>query len=251
LYNYVHADEEVETNYELKRGTTMNKVNYDRMKAIPIRHRLPPMSLRVTVASWLEVENVRLSKQCWKFPGLHMSSYESPEAKRSHNIPDIVNATHLMTLRFRRAGLRYGNFSKTLLDVSWGKLDQYTYDDVQNIHNPQKRICGVNGFSGSNADYLSSVFRINHYSSGTLETHLERSKDRRYNHKNVSFDLFQKRNTEPEYEDDDIRPWIAWFIDKVGVADAKVLLLDPLQRAYKEFGQHPFVISNSRKMFID
>ena len=174
-----------------------------------------------------------------------MSSYDSAKELIHHEVPDGISANHLMTLRFRKAGVRRGDFSKALLDVSWDRMDQYTNQEVQNIHNPKKRICGVNGQIGSNADYLTSVFRINHYSSVSLELHVERAKDRRANNKNITFSRFQSRNVEPVYEDDDVRPWIQWFVDKVGLDEAKRLLVDPLKKAYDEFGQHPFVISNT------
>ena len=167
-----------------------------------------------------------------------------------HDVPQGINASHLMTLRFRKSGLRRGNFSKVFLDVSWGDLDQYTKDDVQNIHNPQKRICGLNGHSGSNADYIASVFRINHYSSGSLESHLERANDRRSGSKNVSFYRFQSRNIHPVFEDDDVQPWIQWFIDKVGIVEAKRLLANPMKEAYTEFGMHPFVRANRNRLIL-
>jgi hypothetical protein len=180
-----------------------------------------------------------------------MSSYESTNEARDALVPEGINAQQLMTLRFRRSGARTGNFSKTLLDVSWGLMEKYGKDDVQNIHNPHKRICGVNGHSGSNADYLSSVFRLNHYSSGSLEAYVERGNDRRANHQGVSFKRFQSRNEiNPQHQDDDIRPWIQWFVDKVGIAEAKRLLVEPLNSAYEDFRQHPFVMANKDKLKI-
>ena len=243
VYNYIHADQEDDTNYELKRGTTKDMIDGKRRKMIPMRQRLPELQQHVTVADWLNVENG--ASVCWKLTGLPMSSYDSAEELTHHEVPNGISASHLTTLRFRKAGVRRGDFSKSLLDVSWGRMNQYTNQEVQNIHNPQKRICGVNGQTGSNADYLASVFRINHYSSGSLESHVERAKDRRSNNKNITFSRFQSRNVEPVYEDDDVRPWIQWFVDKVGLDEAKRLLVDPLKKAYDEFGQHPFVISNT------
>lgn len=248
-YNYIHADEEDETNYEVKRGTTVEMIDKSRRELIPSRYKIPPKDARVTIADWLAVEEDYT--MCWKFPGLRMSSYESTNEARDALVPDGINAQELMTLRFRLSGARVGNFSKTLLDVSWGLMERYTKEDVQNIHNPHKRICGVNGHSGSNADYLSSVFRINHYSSGSLEAFVERGNDRRANNKELSFARFQSRNEiNPVHQDDDIRPWIKWFVDKVGIEEAKRLLVDPLNKAYKQFGQHPFVMLNKDKLRI-
>jgi hypothetical protein len=248
VYNYIHADEENVTNYELVRGVTKEKVDETRRKMIPRRRRLPALDRHVTVADWLAVENG--NRRCWKLTGLPMSSYDSRKGLIDHDVPQGVNASHLMTLRFRKSGLRRGNFSKVFLDVSWGTMDLYAKDDVQNIHNPQKRICGLNGHTGSNADYIASVFRINHYSSGSLESHVERANDRRSPNKNVSFHRFQSRNIDPVFEDDDVRPWIQWFIDKVGIMEAKRLLVDPMKEAYNKFGMHPFVRANRKRLIL-
>jgi hypothetical protein len=248
VYNYIHAEEENETSYELIRGATTEMVDSMRRKMIPKRLKLPTMERQVTVADWLTAENGK--RRCWKIAGLPMSSYVSAQAVPDHNVPKGINASHLMTLQFHKTGLRTGNFSKTLLDVSWGTMDQYTKDEVQNIHNPQQRICGWNGFSGSNADYLASVFRINHYSSGSLESHVERANDRRNSNRNVSFTRFQVRNLDPVNEDFDIRPWIRWFVDKVGMEEAKRLLANPLSEAYKHFGKHSFVKAHRKRLVL-
>ena len=248
VYNYIHADQENASSYELVRGTTTDSVDALRRKMIPKRKRLPALEDRVTVADWLNVENGM--KRCWRITGLPMSSYDSAEGLMDHDVPKGINASHLMTLRFRKVGLRHGNFSKALLDVSWGSMDQYTREDVQNIHNPQKRICGLSGHTGSNADYLASVFRINHYSSGTLETYAERANDRRSSNQNLTFSRFQSRNVAPIYEDDDVRPWIQWFVDKVGIEEATRLLVKPLKKAYTLFEKHPFVRFHRRFLVL-
>ena len=36
--------------------------------------------------------------------------------------------------------------------------------------------------------------------------------------------------------DDDIVPWVSWFVDKVGVQLANELLFDPLLEAYRLYG---------------
>jgi hypothetical protein len=248
VYNYIHAEEENETSYELIRGATTEMVDSLRRKMIPKRLKLPAMERHVTVADWLAVENGK--RRCWKIAGLPMSSYVSAKPVPDHDVPKGINASHLMTLQFHKTGLRTGNFSKTLLDVSWGTMEQYTKDEVQNIHNPQQRICGWNGFTGSNADYLASVFRINHYSSGSLESHVERANDRRNSNRNVSFTRFQARNLDPINEDYDLRPWIQWFVDKVGIQEAKRLLVNPLSEAYRHFGKHSFVKAHRKRLIL-
>jgi hypothetical protein len=51
-------------------------------------------------------------------------------------------------------------------------------------------------------------------------------------------------------EDDDVRPWIQWFVDKVGRDEAIRLLADPMKKLYTEFGKHPFVIMNKRRLVM-
>jgi hypothetical protein len=248
LYNYIHADEENETNYDLIYGTTTEMVDSYRRKMIPKRKRLPRLESHVTIADWLAVENGR--QRCWKIAGLPISSFESAQGNGDFEVPQGINSSHLLTLKFTKTGLRRGDFSKALIDVSWGTMAQYTREVVQNIHNPQQRICGWNGFTGSNADYLASVFRINHYSSGSLESHVERANDRRNSNRNVSFTRFQDRNVDPVFDDYDIYPWIQWFVDKVGLEDAKRLLSNPLKDAYTHFGQHSFVKAHHKRLII-
>ena len=57
VYNYIHANQEDDTNYELKRGTTKHMIDGKRRKMIPMRQRLPELQQHVTLADWLNVEN--------------------------------------------------------------------------------------------------------------------------------------------------------------------------------------------------
>ena len=57
VYNYIHADQEDENNYELFRGKTTQDVDMLRLRMIPKRKRLPALQRHVTVADWLSVEN--------------------------------------------------------------------------------------------------------------------------------------------------------------------------------------------------
>jgi hypothetical protein len=242
MYNFLHTSEEDPTFYgEITKGVTIDDIDRERERVAEIRKKLPPLSRHVTIADWLGGQHNSVS--CWRIPGLLMSSYESAQEFRDRDVPREINASHLMTLRFRKSARRIGNFSKVLLDVSWGELSDYVWDAVQNIHNPHKRLCGMNGLTGSGADYIASVFRLYHFSAGTLETHVERIKDRRATGRNISFSRFQHRNVKPLYEDDDIRPWIPWFVEKVGMAEVQRLLVNPLRERYNEFESHPFVVA--------
>jgi hypothetical protein len=103
------------------------------------------------------------------------------------------------------------------VDPSWFRKSY-----CNTIHNPNFRICGNNGNAASGADYISSVFRINHY-LGSPESFLERSGDVR----GRNLDKYNVKNSMagPYYEtDSDILPWINSFVSKVGVEDAKRLL---------------------------
>jgi hypothetical protein len=103
VYNYIHADQEDENNYELFRGKTTQDVDMLRLRMIPKRKRLPALQRHVTVADWLSVEN-EIQERCWRLVGLPMSSYDSDEGLMDHDVPKDINASHLMTLRFRMAG---------------------------------------------------------------------------------------------------------------------------------------------------
>eukprot|EP00546_Thalassionema_frauenfeldii_P011815 CAMPEP_0178908602 /NCGR_PEP_ID=MMETSP0786-20121207/8013_1 /TAXON_ID=186022 /ORGANISM="Thalassionema frauenfeldii, Strain CCMP 1798" /LENGTH=94 /DNA_ID=CAMNT_0020580521 /DNA_START=292 /DNA_END=573 /DNA_ORIENTATION=- len=94
-----------------------------------------------------------------------------------------------------------------MVDVSQGTFDDYSMESNFNIHNPNKLLCGLNGHSGSSQDYISAIFRLHHYRTGTWESFIERSQDRRAN---MTVDRFMERNVEPHLIDDDIRPWLAW-----------------------------------------
>jgi hypothetical protein len=108
---------------------------------------------------------------------------------------------------------------------------------------PQKRACGYNGFTGSNADYISSSLRVNHYASGALEA---RGRDRRQAH--TTFTRFQERNIDPVSIDNYLRPWFEWFLEEVGQSDAKRLLVGPLNELFGKFAAHPFVVMHRSKI---
>eukprot|EP00543_Licmophora_paradoxa_P000031 CAMPEP_0202449246 /NCGR_PEP_ID=MMETSP1360-20130828/7993_1 /ASSEMBLY_ACC=CAM_ASM_000848 /TAXON_ID=515479 /ORGANISM="Licmophora paradoxa, Strain CCMP2313" /LENGTH=201 /DNA_ID=CAMNT_0049067109 /DNA_START=325 /DNA_END=929 /DNA_ORIENTATION=+ len=128
-----------------------------------------------------------------------------------------------------------------MIDVSFGKMEHYTRQNMYNIHSPNIRVCGRNGYTGSRADYMSSLFRIHHYSSGTVESFVERGSDRRAATP-LSWERFLSRNVEPAIRDTDIRAWVPWFVDTVGgEQEARRLLVEPMKEAYDEMKQHPFL----------
>eukprot|EP00546_Thalassionema_frauenfeldii_P003232 CAMPEP_0178938942 /NCGR_PEP_ID=MMETSP0786-20121207/26608_1 /TAXON_ID=186022 /ORGANISM="Thalassionema frauenfeldii, Strain CCMP 1798" /LENGTH=216 /DNA_ID=CAMNT_0020617711 /DNA_START=113 /DNA_END=760 /DNA_ORIENTATION=- len=208
LFNYIHEKEENRSLYDtIRRGVTADDIDKERDRYETYRKRLPSMSLKATVADFLHQEKMRM--KCIKFPGLQFTSYESEKSAVYKGVPENagVNPYQLVTLRHRKAGNRQGIFSKTMVDVSQGTFDDYSMESNFNIHNPNKLLCGLNGHSGSSQDYISAIFRLHHYRTGTWESFIERSQDRRAN---MTVDRFMERNVEPHLIDDDIRPWLAW-----------------------------------------
>jgi hypothetical protein len=231
MFNYPHEQQEDTNLYDtLKRGTSTLDVDNERKRWAPFRERLPAMETKATIADYLHQEKVK--SKCIMFPGLQFTSYESPAVDVYNGVPEGINPYNLVTLRHRKAGQREGEFSKTMVDVSNGELEDYTMETNVNVHVPNKLLCGMNGNSGSRQDYISSIFRLHHYRTGTWESFIERAADRRAN---MTVDRFMERNIEPQLIDDDIRPWISWFVEKVGMDEAKRLLVDPLSETYSQY----------------
>ena len=231
MFNYPHPKEEDYTLYDsMKRGVVEKDIDHERKRWRPYRNRLPSMDMRVTVADYIHNEKIPL--KCIMFPGLQFTSYESKREDLFKNIPEGVNPNHLTTLRYVKAGRREGEFSKTMVDVSNGVLDDFTMENNMNVHVPNKVLCGMNGQTGSRQDYIASLFRLHHYRTGSWESFIERAADRRAN---MTEERFMERNIEPKIIDDDIRPWIGWFVEKVGINEARRLLIQPLAAAYEKF----------------
>ena len=102
---------------------------------------------------------------------------------------------------------------------------------------PTIAFMGEIGSLGSGVDYISSILRVNHYGSGTIESLLERGQaDYRITDRTRFEDFFQSRNLEPIGTNEDIQPWVDWFIEIVGLSESKRLLIEPLKQAYQELG---------------
>ena len=276
IYNYRHINAENISHYDAATNfITPEDIDHARGLAVPFREKLPSLEQRVTVADYLSyhfagkkpqseaMEDVNLGRnerrqaamrehalitagvrsdtikqRCFRVPHLRFSSYESPPKFVAHK--QVPNPNTLMTLRHRKVGPTESLFSKAMLDLSQAQSsDWFTYKNVVNVHTPSRRMCGRTSknvhFSGSGTDYISSLFRINHYRSGTIETYLERSGDYRGG---SIWRLYAERNIDPVRTNDDIRPWVSWFIDKVGYDKAKELLLDPMVEAYREMEEY-------------
>ena len=114
-----------------------------------------------------------------------------------------------------------------MIDVSKVTWDLLVDEQVVTIHTPIRDVCPYNGITGSGYDYISSVFRLHHY-AGTFRSFQERQNDGRRDR----LQTFHLRDVEPIGENDDVRPWIKAFVNKVGISKA-IELLSPLEEAYE------------------
>ena len=247
LFNYRHAASERPDVYDSATLYTSHQdIDRARRANLPLRNALPPLQDRVTVAQYLQNYTNTLTLQhgpdsnqtprCLRFPHLQFSSHEiNSGSSDPHSLPDP--ASLLMTQRQTQTGPMEGTFSKAMVDLSRAKkAEWFVLKNVVNVHTPSRRMCGrtrKKSFTASGTDYIASLFRINHYRSGTLETYLERSGDYRGG---SIWRLYAERNIAPVLNNSDIVPWIDWFVDKVGQNQANQLLLYPLWSAYEEFG---------------
>ena len=247
ILNYIGPHENVTEYGGVWKGLTREETNVDRQRKKPLRQALPPMTDQTTILEVLKDYNN--SKPCILFPQLKFSSFESnlkPSFLLNHSsfsLTDLIQQL-LMTKRFRYHGPKASKFSKTMVDLSaygsW-ELDSFAPSAFQSIHNPHKGYCGEIGSIGSGVDYISSILRVNHYGSGTIESLLERGQaDYRITDKTNFEDFFQSRNLEPIGTNDDIQPWVDWFIETAGLRESNRLLFEPLQQAYQELETFSF-----------
>ena len=111
----------------------------------------------------------------------------------------------------------------TAKEIEWSKNNH-----AKTIHNPSI-VCGYNGYQDSGADYVSALFRLNHY-FGSPESFLERGKDYRTGTRSLDTMKEKTKKVKPSESnwDTDISSWIDIFTQAVGgTAEAK-RLLEPL-----------------------
>lgn len=241
-FNYRYPETEDVTRYDsITDFKTKEEVDSERESNLPIRDILPKLTEQVTIAQHLaayekvqEMGNQRAPK-CLRVPGLTFSSHETNASSIQQDVPPGVDGSGLMTLRQRQHAAKDGSFSKAMLNLrtATGK-DWFGFGSVLNVHTPNRRMCGrtsKKGFSGSGADYISSLFRIHHYKAGTIESYLERAGDWRGG---GLWRFYFDRNMEPVGENSDLAPWFKWFIDKVGMDSVNKLLMEPLNSTYEE-----------------
>jgi hypothetical protein len=239
IFNYPHEDEDPKLYDTIESGVrTEQDIKSSRVKSKPARDRLPRLQEHVTIADFVHGEE---KEKCYRLPSLNFSAHQD-EMKRLELSP---SANLLVSLLQHRTGRKEGIFSKALLDVTVVATDIITWGRVDSVHSPNRRICGYNGKSGSGADYMASVLRINHYVAGSVEQYSERRSDFRGSYLNR---FVNERHFEPVGVNNDIDYWIDWFIQKVGMADAENLLFKPLLRANKELAHIPQVKAAKTEM---
>jgi hypothetical protein len=231
-YNYLDDDED-HSNFDARRKRENPKLQeaYERdirklrEKVLPIREKLPTIG-QVTIADFLG--HFKIPGSCFHMPGLQISAKESRLSQVTKDVPPQIDARKLMSLRHRKYGQKSGRFTKAMIDVSKVGWDLLVDEQVVTIHNPVRSACPYNGVSGSGYDYIAAIFRLSHF-AGTFRSFHERQNDGR--RKRLS--EFHKRDVDPVGENDDIRPWIKVFVNKVGIQTA-IELLSPLDKAYEK-----------------
>lgn len=225
IFNYKSQDEDPERFDSLVPlvPTTKEQVLAQRKETLKIRTNLPHLDQRVTIVDFLEQRGL---SRCLRLPALNFSAHQV-ELHRS-DLPKI--AQQLTTLTQQRTGPKEGRFSKVIMNLSAARGDHLDWRHVDSVHNPCRDVCPFNGRSGSGADYISSILRINHYCTGTVEGYFERTGDFR-GHGTKEF--LETRLFAPEGHNNDVLPWIDWFLAKVGAAAANDLLFEPLLDVYK------------------
>jgi hypothetical protein len=225
-YNFIKPGENhsyFDPHFQGPTAPTIGKRLAQRESAMPIRQRLPSYKNK-TILSLIEDEQRDPSQDefprkngCTRVVGLGFSTDVTDESK------DEL----LMTLKFRHHQKHLGSdFSKVFLELSKIQKSQLTHWET--IHNPYVKVCGKNGKYSSGMDYIASVLRVNHY-VGSLESYMERAKDRRGSR---TIAAYQKRNERylpvEEEPDDSIDSWFDRFLLKVGEDTVADLLLKPI-----------------------
>ena len=185
----------------------------------------------------------RFFPTCIRLPGIRYGGDSGLKKEITTNTSTTASTTaavieprYLTTLRNIHHERRKSKFSKVIIDVSHIKsvdLEWSKKNNAKTIHNPAKA-CGPNGASDSGADYVSSLFRLNHY-LGSKESFLERSgTDYRTRSIHTYQEKFRKVSIGTSNWDIDVGSWVDVFVQSVGgnTAEAKRLLA-PL-RKYQE-----------------
>ena len=152
-----------------------------------------------------------------------VSIQESTKEKVFHFIPDGINATSLLTTRYRYPRYRQDKFlpGKCLVDISRIPMKDIKHGN-HNPHRPVRTVCSGDDMSMPPSRSPMSVF---HY-AGTLDAFLFRN-DPRSESRSVENYYHTFGNTTGSWEDDNARFWLSMFVERVGSIEvAKYLLED-------------------------
>mmetsp|Transcript_32513 Transcript_32513/g.74828 ORF Transcript_32513/g.74828 Transcript_32513/m.74828 type:complete len:225 (+) Transcript_32513:147-821(+) len=154
---------------------------------------------------------------CLSMPRLFFGAMESKPEEISAGVPNVgLNPNNFTTLRFRKhhrkGAFTFNRFGKNMIDVS--KLKHV--EQVPHPHLVAPKLCPRPPLPC----YDESLLRVNHY-LGSWESYSSRGG---YVARTVTD--FQLRASINEGEDDDIRPWLGTFVEKLETKRAYKLLED-------------------------
>jgi hypothetical protein len=165
--------------------------------------------------------NTDFSYSCFPMSRVDVNVRESSREEVFENVPAGINATSLMTLRYRN--LQFMNNpplpGKSMVDLSRVEGEEIFGGN----HEPHQPILSQCDESDVWISPIYSAFMIFHY-QGTLEAFLFRDDSRKKNRKTDA--NYQKRHngTKGVLPDTSARFWISNFVSKVGLPRAQELL---------------------------
>ncbi|KAG7359030.1 hypothetical protein IV203_015619 [Nitzschia inconspicua] len=157
---------------------------------------------------------------CYPMSRVPVNIKESSPKEVYKDVPAGINATSLMTLRYRHLEFNEeplpGKCMVHLSEIDWSEIK----DENHNTHRPFKSQCAEQDMWMSPWD---SAFLTHHY-PGSLEAFQFRD-DPRKEERRTAAHYYEKHNgTRGVVPDDSARFWISNFVDKVGLQRAQKLL---------------------------
>jgi hypothetical protein len=164
--------------------------------------------------------NDHFKYSCFPMSRVAVNVRESFPEEVFKNVPAGINATSLMTLRYRNIEFKRQKLpGKSMMDLSRVKSIEVT-DGNHNTHRPFKSQCDEEDIWISPWD---SAFLTLHY-PGTLEAFQFRDDPRKGDRRTVAHYYEKYNSTRGVVLDDSARFWISNFATKVGLQRARALL---------------------------
>jgi hypothetical protein len=249
MYNHksggVNGDESIFQEWETQQAT-IHKERYHRAKPRTPLSKPPPSPAEAGgLMKFLHQEQAAghefFQSPCISMPRLQFGAKEStPDELRDHGIDSdvVVNPDQLDTLRYRKHAERQdfvkNGLAKSMMDVS--RIT--TFPRIQSLHRPIKEYC-----SAPWKNEWDSGLRINHY-LGSWEAYSFRDDSRRGGERSYEGWVFKAMDADET--DDNIRPWVAGFVESQGKEQAQQLLDGAgLPKGYQSNGK------NWTIMFLD